>query len=70
MSAMIRNPEGIAEAIQASQSIAVCSHINPDGDTLGSAAAMGIALRKLGKDVSLFCDGKIPDQRCTHYRGP
>lgn len=62
MSAMIRNPEGIAEAIQESQSIALCSHINPDGDTLGSAAALGLALRKLGKDVSLFCDGKIPDQ--------
>lgn len=62
MSAMIRNPEGIAEAIQESQSIALCSHINPDGDTLGSATALGLALRKLGKDVSLFCDGKIPDQ--------
>lgn len=62
MSAMIRNPEGIAEAIRESQSIAVCSHISPDGDTLGSAAAMGLALRKLGKNVSLFCEDKIPDQ--------
>ena len=62
MSAMIRNPEGIAEAILNAETIAVCSHINPDGDTLGSAAAISIALKKLGKSVSLFCDGKVPDQ--------
>jgi phosphoesterase RecJ-like protein len=59
---MIRNPEGIAEAIREADTIAVCSHINPDGDTLGSAAAMGLALKKLGKKPSLFCDGKVPDQ--------
>jgi len=59
---MIRNPEGIAEAILNAETIAVCSHVNPDGDTLGSAAAIGIALKRLGKTVSLFCDGKVPDQ--------
>lgn len=62
MSAMIRNPEGIAEAIRDAETIAVCSHINPDGDTLGSAAAIALALKKLGKKINLFCDGKVPDQ--------
>ena len=62
MKAMTRKPEAIARMIREAQTIAVCSHVNPDGDTLGSAAAMRLALLKLGKTVSLFCDGKVPDQ--------
>ena len=61
MPAMSRNPEAIAEAIRKAQRIAVCSHINPDGDTLGCATAMRLALLTLGKEVFLFCDGKVPD---------
>ena len=57
-----RNPEGVAGLIREAETIAVCSHINPDGDTLGCAAAMRLALLKMGKIVSLFCDGKVPDQ--------
>ena len=58
---MKRNPEAVGREIRQARTIAVCSHINPDGDTLGSAAAMGLALKSLGKEVTLFCDGKIPD---------
>ena len=56
------SPEKIAQMIQEARKIAVCSHINPDGDTLGCAAAIRLAMLKLGKEVSLFCDGKVPDQ--------
>lgn len=59
---MRRNPEEIARVLRNAETIAICSHVNPDGDTLGAAAAMKIALNKLGKTVSLFCDGKVPDQ--------
>ena len=62
MTAMSGNPEVIARMIHEARTIAVCSHVNPDGDTLGCAAAMQHALNYLGKDVSLFCDGKVPDQ--------
>lgn len=62
MTEMKRNPELIAEMIREAQTIAVVSHINPDGDTLACATAMRLGLLKLGKEVSLFCDGKIPDQ--------
>lgn len=62
MEAMRRNPEEIARVLRNAETIAICSHVNPDGDTLGAAAAMKIALNKLGKTVSLFCDGKVPDQ--------
>ena len=62
MASTNRNPESVARLIRESETIALCSHISPDGDTLGSAAAMRIALKKLGKKVSLFCDGDVPDQ--------
>ena len=62
MKAMTRDPEAVARLIREAETIAVCSHVNPDGDTLGCAAAMRLALLKLGKKVSLFCDDKVPDQ--------
>ena len=57
-----RNLEAVAGCIREAQTIAVISHVNPDGDTLGSATAMRLILEAMGKDVILFCDGKIPDQ--------
>ena len=62
MESMKRNPEAIARCIREAETIAVVSHVNPDGDTLGSATAMYLALTAMGKKVSLFCDGKVPDQ--------
>ena len=56
-----RNPEAIAAAIGGAQRIAVCSHVNPDGDTLGCATAMRLILQAMGREVTLFCDGKVPD---------
>lgn len=56
-----RNLEAIARCIREAETIAVVSHVNPDGDTLGSAAAMRLILQAMGKEVTLFCDGKVPD---------
>lgn len=41
----------MAEAIKSYQSFALCGHINPDGDCVGSQLALYWALRELGKDV-------------------
>ena len=62
MESMKRNPEAIARCIREAGTIAVVSHVNPDGDTLGSATAMYLALKAMGKEAVLFCDGKVPDQ--------
>ena len=62
MEAKKNNREAVARLIRDAETIAVCSHINPDGDTLGCAAAMRLALMKIGKSVSLFCEDKVPDQ--------
>lgn len=42
------------------QKIVLCSHISPDGDTLGSTLALGHLLRNLGKEVILIVDDDIP----------
>ena len=59
---MRRNPEEIARYIREARTVALVSHVNPDGDTLGSAAAMRLILQAMGKEAALFCDGKVPDQ--------
>lgn len=46
--------------IDESEIIAVASHLNPDGDNLGSVTAMVGMLNKLGKDVVFILDDKIP----------
>lgn len=42
------------------QDILLLCHKNPDGDTLGSAGALCLALQSLGKRAALFCSDEIP----------
>lgn len=46
--------ENIKESIFSSNSIAILTHENPDGDAVGSSLAMMHALKKLGKDVDVI----------------
>ena len=57
----MRDPEEIARALKKAESVCICSHISPDGDTIGSALAMELILNSLGKRVSVFCQDKVPD---------
>ena len=43
----------IADAIRARQRFVISSHSRPDGDSIGSQLAMALALRALGKDVTV-----------------
>ena len=61
MTNLTRKPEAIAKLVRESQRIALCCHVNPDGDTLGSALALRLGLIALGKDVEVFCQDKTPD---------
>lgn len=45
--------------IQKAKTIAIISHINPDGDTVGSSLAIYKALQMCGKKPYIFCDDKI-----------
>ena len=44
----------LADFIKQGKNFAVISHISPDGDTMGSAAALLYALEKLGKRAQWF----------------
>ena len=49
----------IIDYINSSETIALFTHIRPDGDCLGSALALGIALENEGKKVDYFCPSNI-----------
>ena len=49
-----------AAKIQAVNKIIVTSHINPDGDAVGSGLAMLQILRAMGKNAEVYIDDKIP----------
>jgi len=51
----------IASVFAGVKTIAICGHVNPDGDSLGSELALGLALRKMGKEVLLFSPDPVPE---------
>lgn len=53
----------IVEKIESAVHIVLISHINPDGDSLGSASAMYSYLLQKHKKVSWFCATKVIHQR-------
>ncbi len=53
-----------AEHLRNSHSVLLASHTSPDGDAIGSLIAMGLCLKALGKDATLYNQSPIP----TVYR--
>lgn len=52
--------EKLSSLVKNAQRICLAAHVSPDGDALGSCAALGLGLAKLGKEVTLLCDDPIP----------
>ena len=52
----------IIRMINRANDVAVYCHTNPDGDTLSGALALYTALKKQGKQVSIYCDMPVPDK--------
>lgn len=48
-------------AIKKARSIAIAGHINPDGDSVGSLLALGLAVMSMGKRVVMLSPDTIPD---------
>jgi phosphoesterase RecJ-like protein len=48
------------EIIDRAQRFLVATHVDPDGDALGSAFALSFALTALGKDAAVYLKDKIP----------
>lgn len=53
------NYQNIIKEINNANTIAIVSHINPDGDTVGSSLAIYKALKMYGKKPYIFCDDPI-----------
>jgi len=48
-------------ALLSAQRIVLSSHVNPDGDALGSTLALTMALHRLGKDATVLIADGVPD---------
>ncbi|MBR5756578.1 MAG: bifunctional oligoribonuclease/PAP phosphatase NrnA [Firmicutes bacterium] len=53
--------EEIIRKVNAAQSILVYTHVNMDGDAAGSAKALCLAFKKMGKKCAILCDEQKPD---------
>lgn len=53
------NYQSVINEIKRAKTIAIISHINPDGDTVGSSLAIYKALEMYGKTPYIFCDDNI-----------
>lgn len=47
--------------IDEARSVVIVMHLNPDGDALGSAIALTLALKEMGKQVYLLCNQTTPE---------
>jgi phosphoesterase RecJ-like protein len=52
--------EEAVAAIRGAANVLLACHVNPDGDTLGSMIALGLALEQAGKDVTLVSSDGVP----------
>lgn len=50
----------IADRLLAAHSALIICHVNPDGDTIGSAFALSRMLNAMGKRTRVACDAEIP----------
>ncbi|HLC15921.1 MAG TPA: bifunctional oligoribonuclease/PAP phosphatase NrnA [Thermodesulfovibrionia bacterium] len=54
-------PEAIVNILKESGSFVIASHINPEGDAIGSTLALGLGLLKAGKRVYLYNKDGVPE---------
>lgn len=53
--------EEFLEVLRKAPKVALFSHVSPDGDCLGSMLAIGLALEKMGKEVSFYNPNQVPN---------
>ncbi len=52
----------IAKRLKKASSIAIFTHLNPDGDALGSSFALKYALETIGKSATIYLEKEIPEK--------
>lgn len=58
---IFENMERAIDIINREKNIYIASHINPDGDNMGSMLALALALKKSGKNVRILKSDFIPE---------
>ncbi len=56
--------EKIIRYLKHSKNVFIASHVNPDGDAIGSLIAMGLALNALNIKTTLYNESRIPTVYC------
>ncbi|MBI4745965.1 MAG: bifunctional oligoribonuclease/PAP phosphatase NrnA [Deltaproteobacteria bacterium] len=51
----------IIEELRSNDSFLIVSHINPDGDAIGSSLALAGGLKAIGKKATVFINDSVPD---------
>ena len=51
----------ISKVLERSKNIYLASHINPDGDSIGSIMALGLELEQLDKNIKFIKTDTIPN---------
>lgn len=57
---LLQSPEEVAQLLKENDNYLICPHINPDPDSLGSAVALYLILKDLGKEVQVFLPEATP----------
>lgn len=60
-------PADMAALLGSCESLAICGHVNPDGDCLGSELALAAALRAVGKQVTVLLAKDAPVEEGLHF---
>jgi len=60
--ARLKTIDRILEILGESHTIAVCSHMRPDGDCIGSTLGLALALLEQGKEVICWNQDPVPDK--------
>jgi len=58
---MSNGPTAVASALTSARRTLIVSHVNPDGDAVGSCAALAYIIRELGNEARIFLRSGVPD---------
>lgn len=58
-------PERMLTAMKQAQRVVLIAHVSPDGDTLGSALALRLALLAIGAVADVVCQDAVPELYAT-----
>lgn len=53
--------EQVIEEIKRGNSFLVASHVNPEGDAVGSSLALALGMKQLGKGVTVYLPDRVPE---------